>query len=586
MGTGLLARLGFRTTEQATVTTPPAGQLALFARATGWFSKDPAGDEHALTTEPGRAGIPQAKAVKWIYGGTAVAGLTAAGGGTPTLHDTTDFILGTESAKVVTPGSVGVQCGYSVAGGPTLPDMTGNDLVLLIKVTGHVNAADFKFWLSDSSSFTNYYRWNLSEAGNPFPHVGEAQWYMLTLPFGNVEVSGTAPSLAALNTWQLAVYDNGTPMTVQLNGIGYVPRQQAFPRGVVSLRFDDGLDSQLTVAAEYMKQYGMAGTLYAIAETMWNNANYTGYLTTEEARRLERVYGWTVASHAYSVAVHNQTSSQGGAGTVGYLAYTEAAQRADMRACREWLIRKGFKAPQHFAWPQGAWSDASMRIAQEVFSSNLTLAHGHNETLPVADPARIRCWAPPNTVTGAQLTAEVDKAIAGGEWLIILFHNIVTTPSQSIDVSIAAFNTLIDYLAARPTTPVLPVDQVLAMQSISVTPVYEEQTFSIAGTVAIATGKSRWYLEGNYQIETVRIAVDTAPTGAALTVDVNKSGTTIYTTQSARPSIAASANTATGNNPAVKTFAAGDYITVDVDQVGSTVAGADLTVTVRVRKLL
>jgi hypothetical protein len=113
----------------------------------------------------------------------------------------------------------------------------------------------------------------------------------------------------------------------------------------------------------------------------------------------------------------------------------------------------------------------------------------------------------------------------------------------------------------------------------------EAYTFSVTGTVAVATGKSRIYLEGNYVIESVRAAVNTAPTGAALIVDVNKNGTTIYTTQTARPQIAAAAFTATGNSPAVTTFAAGDYITVDVDQVGSTVAGADLTVTIRLRRV-
>ena len=112
----------------------------------------------------------------------------------------------------------------------------------------------------------------------------------------------------------------------------------------------------------------------------------------------------------------------------------------------------------------------------------------------------------------------------------------------------------------------------------------EAYTFSVTGAVTVATGKSRIYLEGSYIVETVRAAVNTAPTGAALIVDVNKNGTTIYTTQTARPQIAASSNSATGNSPAVTTFAAGDYITVDVDQVGSTVAGSDLAVTIRLRR--
>ena len=123
----------------------------------------------------------------------------------------------------------------------------------------------------------------------------------------------------------------------------------------------------------------------------------------------------------------------------------------------------------------------------------------------------------------------------------------------------------------------------LTIDGVLVVPV-EAYTFSVTGTVAVATGKSRIYLEGDYVVETVRAAVHTPPAGAALVVDVNKNGTTIYTNQANRPSIAAGANSATGNNPAVTTLAAGDYLTVDVDQVGSATAGSDLTVTVRVRR--
>lgn len=123
----------------------------------------------------------------------------------------------------------------------------------------------------------------------------------------------------------------------------------------------------------------------------------------------------------------------------------------------------------------------------------------------------------------------------------------------------------------------------LTIDGVLVVPV-EAYTFAVTGTIAVATGRSRIYLEGDYVIETVRAAVNTAPTGSAVVVDVNKNGTTIYTDQAKRPTVAAGTNSATGNDPAVTALAAGDYLTVDVDQVGSTVAGADLTVTVRVRR--
>ncbi|MFI7062466.1 hypothetical protein ACIBL3_15890 [Kribbella sp. NPDC050124] len=129
----------------------------------------------------------------------------------------------------------------------------------------------------------------------------------------------------------------------------------------------------------------------------------------------------------------------------------------------------------------------------------------------------------------------------------------------------------------------MQIQGTLTIDGVLVVPI-EAHTFAVTGTAAVATGKSRIYLEESYAIETVRAAVNTAPTGAALIVDLNRNGTTVYTDQSKRPSIAAGTNTATGNDPAVTTLAAGDYLTVDVDQVGSTAAGADLTVTVRVRR--
>jgi hypothetical protein len=113
----------------------------------------------------------------------------------------------------------------------------------------------------------------------------------------------------------------------------------------------------------------------------------------------------------------------------------------------------------------------------------------------------------------------------------------------------------------------------------------EQIPISRSGALTVATGVFRMYLDAAYVVESVRASVNTAPTGASLIVDVNKNGTTIYTTQANRPTITAASNTATSNSPDVTTFAAGDYITVDVDQIGSTVAGSDLVVTLRLRRV-
>lgn len=81
-------------------------------------------------------------------------------------------------------------------------------------------------------------------------------------------------------------------------------------------------------------------------------------------------------------------------------------------------------------------------------------------------------------------------------------------------------------------------------------------------------------------IKEVRIAVKTAPTGAAIIVDVNKNATTIFTTQGNRPQIAAAATEGTTTTIEVSALVKGDNLTFDIDQVGSGTAGAYLAVEV------
>lgn len=103
-------------------------------------------------------------------------------------------------------------------------------------------------------------------------------------------------------------------------------------------------------------------------------------------------------------------------------------------------------------------------------------------------------------------------------------------------------------------------------------------TFAKAGTCATSTGALRWYADRAYTIASVRASVGTAPTGANLIVDVNYDGTTVFSGGTDRPEIAASGFTDTTTGQSTTSVAAGHYLTVDVDQIGSTIAGADLTV--------
>lgn len=80
-------------------------------------------------------------------------------------------------------------------------------------------------------------------------------------------------------------------------------------------------------------------------------------------------------------------------------------------------------------------------------------------------------------------------------------------------------------------------------------------------------------------ITEVFLSVSDSPVGANLIVDVHKNGTTIFTNQSNRPVIVADGST-TGYTTSIDvgSWAAGEYITAHIDQVGSTTPGSNLVV--------
>ena len=110
-------------------------------------------------------------------------------------------------------------------------------------------------------------------------------------------------------------------------------------------------------------------------------------------------------------------------------------------------------------------------------------------------------------------------------------------------------------------------------------------TFSLPGQAFVESGRLRQYFSTRSAILGIRAAVHVAPTGASIIVDVHKSGTTVFASQAARPTIAVSTNVSADAVPSVNIIEAGEYLTVDVDQVGSTIPGGDVTVMVRWREI-
>lgn len=100
-------------------------------------------------------------------------------------------------------------------------------------------------------------------------------------------------------------------------------------------------------------------------------------------------------------------------------------------------------------------------------------------------------------------------------------------------------------------------------------------------TTALTTGTAKATFRMPYAmtLSEVRASVTTAPTGSVLTVDINETGTTILSTKITIDATEKTSETA-ATAPVISDTALADdaEITIDIDTVGSTVAGAGLKV--------
>lgn len=123
------------------------------------------------------------------------------------------------------------------------------------------------------------------------------------------------------------------------------------------------------------------------------------------------------------------------------------------------------------------------------------------------------------------------------------------------------------------------------LKTITYSDIRTTESFIIAcsdetSDLTTGTAKATFRMPYAFTLTDVRASVGTAPVGATVTVDINESGTTILST---KITIDASEKTSTtaATQPVISDSALADdaEITIDIDQVGSSTAGAGLKVT-------
>lgn len=156
----------------------------------------------------------------------------------------------------------------------------------------------------------------------------------------------------------------------------------------------------------------------------------------------------------------------------------------------------------------------------------------------------------------------------------------LTGLSQIASVSGGDYMYIVDDPTGTPVSNRMTVNQLLDFVQDNI--VY---TFTVAvsdETTDLTTGTAKLTFRMPYamMLTAVRASVTTAPVGSTLVVDINESGTSILSTKLSIDAGETTSTTAT-TQPVISDANLADdaEITIDIDQVGSSTAGAGLKVT-------
>jgi hypothetical protein len=122
-------------------------------------------------------------------------------------------------------------------------------------------------------------------------------------------------------------------------------------------------------------------------------------------------------------------------------------------------------------------------------------------------------------------------------------------------------------------------------KALTVSDVFIVACSNETSNLTAGTDKARFTMPYAGTLTAVKADVNTAPTGSTLVVDINEAGTTLLSTKLSIDVGETSSSTAA--TPAVisdSALASGAVISIDIDQIGSTVAGAGLKVTLYVTR--
>lgn len=243
---------------------------------------------------------------------------------------------------------------------------------------------------------------------HPAAPTASGQWQLYTdkfaMPFGAV----TASIFHLLDRNGSLTTDDYALQTVAYQG---------FNRGLVSINFDDGWQSNYDNVLPLLNQYGYRSTQFLVTSFL----NTPGYLTTAEAQALFQA-GNEIGSHT----VHH------------YDLTTLTSQQVtdELSQAKQTLESLFGVSVTNFASPYGAYNNSVLAQIHNYYGSHRSTDTNFNAKSNF-DVYNIKTQVVTNTTTVAEVGAWVNSAKENNTWLVLVYHQVdssgdqfSTTPAQ------------------------------------------------------------------------------------------------------------------------------------------------------------
>ncbi len=223
--------------------------------------------------------------------------------------------------------------------------------------------------------------------------------------------------------------------------------------GVVSIAFDDEMQSQYSYAFPLLQVRGIVGTFYVNTDNISDFSNDSSYMSIAELRNLQ--------GNGSEIASHSKSHSN-------FLDLTDAQIQNECSIPKQILQSNGLEA-SNFAYPFGEMNAHIESIVARYYQS-ARLAYTPPYVMPLPTSQFILPGFGGETGDSSalpRLQNMVDQVYSAKGWVIIFFHDIIPNANTTLDmISTQDFAAFLDYTQAKGVQT-LTVSQALNLAALS-----------------------------------------------------------------------------------------------------------------------